>query len=658
MLFEKIAPIVILLTLIISALVAVKIKKSSLFTIDGAFALFGTFLGLLISFMNLIYSNNYLISIGPLLIIASVLYLRFRNELLADNIDLNLNFSNSTLKIIQIIYWICILIISVSYFQAEPYERPLIFFAGISVAVASLTLEILSHLYEKEVQVYRLIFKILILSLILRFSAYFVSPYPVGSDPWRHADLIKSISIYGTSYLPTLNSYYSYYPMMHIYASILSLLGNLSTRDAMLLIGAILPISSIFVYILVKKITNSVQLGLFSMLLLNFSDFHIEWSIELIAMSFGIAIYTILIYFLIERKEKTSIFFKTFTILFIFIITWTHTVSTFIFIVSIISLFAGSYIYEYIYLIKHDPIKLTVNITLCILSIIILVYHWLDPEYPFFELIINELINSLSTEAEFLGRSTISNVGDSWSSILNILGFLILIFFGILGSLYSLSKEYQDKTKISLIFMLVVLFSIFFIFPVMGMRNIMPFRWPAFIYITFVLFSGIGIFKIVNVINSRLHKTIFLSLIIVVFSFSMITNSVTNMDSPIYGSNLNQKVIWTESEIEMCKHITNYYDGVIVTDTQTCVNVFRTYLNRDKVAEYPATLQGELDWEYLENRIIIWRKVSLERPVQAQYLSESPDILLGPEFKYKLDNTYCSIYDNREAELYLGISKK
>jgi hypothetical protein len=72
MLFKEIAPIIILLTLIISASIAVKVKRSSIFTIDGTFAILGTILGLLITSFNLIYSNNYLISLGPLLTIASL----------------------------------------------------------------------------------------------------------------------------------------------------------------------------------------------------------------------------------------------------------------------------------------------------------------------------------------------------------------------------------------------------------------------------------------------------------------------------------------------------------------------------------------------------------------------------------------------------------
>lgn len=654
MLFREIAPMVILLTLIISALIAIKIKRSNLSTVDGGFAILGTILGLLITFLNLIYSNNYLITIGPLLTIASLLYLRHRTKLLADDMDPDLNFSNRTLKIIQTIYWICISIALISFYQADPYYRPLIFFISISLAVGSLGLEILSRTYEKNTRLYFLLPKILIVSLILRFSAYFISPYPVGSDPWRHAELIKDISIYGTSYLPQLHEYYSNYPLMHIYTSTACLLGNMDTKGAMCVIGVVLTLSTIFIYLIVKKITNNVQLALFSMLLINFSDFHIQWSVQIIAMSFGIAIYTMTIYLLIEQKEKITTIYKIFVTLAIYVIIWTHTISSFIFIISIISCYAGSFIYKRIYATENKSANLTINVTLCVFSLLLLIYHWTDPRYPFFDRTITVLINSLLSEAEFLGRTDISNVEESWSSIFNIVGFLILTFFGVIGSLHSLSKEHQTKTKVSLIFMLIVLFSIFFVFPVMGIRDIVPYRWPAFIYTTFILFSGIGIFSVINVVRNRHCKTAFVSILLILFSFFMITNFITDVDSPVYGKNLNQRMIWTESEIEMFTTINNSYDGVIVADIQTYDNLFLTYLKRDRghIAEYRLTPSGDFDWEFMGDKMLIWRKTSLDRPVQVAAF-RSPEMLLGLSFKQHLDKNFHDIYDSGDAEAYL-----
>jgi hypothetical protein len=133
----------------------------------------------------------------------------------------------------------------------------------------------------------------------------------------------------------------------------------------------------------------------------------------------------------------------------------------------------------------------------------------------------------------------------------------------------------------------------------------------------------------------------------------MITNSIANMDSPIYGESLNQKMIWTESEIEMYTNLNNSYDDLILTDSQTLTNIFETYLSRKKVAEYAVTPAGTVDWDRMANRMVIWRKMSLDRPIRVQYV---PKMLLGPAFKYDLDNKYHTIYDSGSAKTYLGVN--
>ena len=386
------------------------------------------------------------------------------------------------------------------------------------------------------------------------------------------------------------------------------------------------------------------------MLLLNFADFHIERSTFVIAMSFGITIYTIIIYLILKANEKHQLIYTSLLILFLFVIIWTHTVSGFIALISVISLYVGSFIYQAIYE-KHKHTELVVSLTLCMIFTVLLLFHWMDPNYPFFESITRGLINSLSKEAEFLGRlPTITQ--QHWESLLNILGFLVYVFFGIIGSLYCLSKKYADKTKVSLIFMLIVLYFVFFIFPVMGIRNIVPYRWPPFIYVSFVLCVGISLTGCLNLLKSKNQKIAFVFIVLFITSFFMITNSFCDTDSPIYGKEISQKGLWTESEMILFEKINNSYNGVIVADEQTRNRPFEAYLKRKKYACYQLTTEGNMDWDYMNNKLIIWRKVSLTRPVQVGgYGGQS--MLLGDEFKNYLDNNFQCIFDTGEARAYL-----
>lgn len=96
--FKELVPYVITATVIICTLIAIKIKKKDVFTTDGIFSITGFALGLFITSLNLKYSNNYLISLGPLLAIACLLYLRFRTKILTNSIDFNLDFSSNDKK--------------------------------------------------------------------------------------------------------------------------------------------------------------------------------------------------------------------------------------------------------------------------------------------------------------------------------------------------------------------------------------------------------------------------------------------------------------------------------------------------------------------------------------------------------------------------------
>ena len=654
--FKELAPYVITATVIICTIIAIKIKKEDILTTDGIFSVAGFALGLFITSLNLIYSNNYLISLGPLLAIACLLYLRFRTKILTSSTGFNLNFSSNTLKVINILYWLCISVALLTYHQAPPYYRPPIFFFSISLGATLLGLEILSSKFNDNFNVFRIISKILLISLILRASAYFISPYPVGVDPWGHAEYIKDFLSYHHVISPQHverpgeAAYYCKYPLAHLLTCAANLIGNMSIKESMFVISAVLALSTVFVYLIVKKITNNTNLALLSMLLLNFADFHIQWSIEVIAMTFGIAIYAIIIY-LILKKENHQLIYASLLIMFLFVIIWTHTVSAFIALLSVISLYVGSFVYHAIY--REDKHKgLVVSLTLCMIFTVILVFHWMDPNYPFYEMITRGLINSLNKEAKFLGRLP-SITQQSGVSLLNILGFLVYIFFGIIGSLCCLSRKYADKTKFALVFMLIILYFVFFAFPVMGLRNIVPYRWPAFIYVSFVLFVGSGLKGVLTLLKSKNQKVAFVFILLFTTSFFMITNFVTDMDSPVYGEGINQKLVWTESEMALFERINNSYGGVIVADEQTRNRPFETYLKRKKSSPYAVTTEENMDWDYMNNELIIWRKVSLTRPVQVGGYRH-PSMLLGNEFKNHLDNNFHCISDTGEARAYLG----
>lgn len=656
--YSDFAPVIILLTLILSLIIGRGITRDSLKGIAGIFAALGFLFGLFMTFMNLIYTSKDLFLLSPVIALSCVLYLRYRSRIEIRPNNSLLQISNRNKKILSIIWCILICAAMLTYYLSEIYTRHPFFFVFIAGAVAILAIQIVTSNPKKySAPIY--ITKILILSLILRYSSYFVSPYPIGSDPWVHQEYILYFLDLGrVAVPPDFINYYINYPMAHLYAASTVLLGSISTHDAMFLLGVVLTLSTIVTFLIVRMLTGNVQLALISMLLLNFTDAHIQWSIQIIAMSFAIALYAFIIFFalkMLSKPEEKKVFFIL-LLIFLSIIVWTHTISAFVALVSLCALIAGQILYDILYNKNNFSFKLRdVQILLIplIFLLIIIICHWMDPSYSFFNKTFETLLKSLSIEVKFLGAVSLSNITDRWENLMQPIGFCIYVCLGIIGTIYCLSDKERARKYFPIIFLVLVLFFVRYAFPIMGMRNIIPDRWPSFAFTVFALFIGIGIFCCINLMKKK--NTILCAVAIFFFigSFMMITNPSTNQDSPIYGEEVFLKQIWTESEISMYTQINEIYDGKISADEHTQSRPFGIYLKNKKTSPYRILPNGEMDLEFLSSRLVIWNKDSLNRPVHVQNSHYVTKVLLGDQFWNFLNNNYSCISDAHTTRGYL-----
>lgn len=645
--FSDSAPYVVAFTVLLSGVIASGWQKKDLRHLDSLAALLGFSLGLLITFLNIIYSNHYLITLGPILTLVCALYLRYRRQILATETVPFLTLHSRTLRVISVLYWVCLTGTILIYYLSAAYTRPPLFFICIALCVALLSLETLTRRPESSFQTFTIIGKILLTSLILRGSAYYISPYPVGQDPWTHAEYIKQFLYFANIEVrPGFMDYYLQYPLMHLYGVITDLICNISVKDSMFVVGSVLALSTIFVYLMVKCLINNTNIALFAVILVNFADFHIQWSIEVIAMTFGIALYTIVLYVVIRSWKQPKKVFQILLLLYIFLIVWTHTVTTFVALISLFALAIAGITYPIIYSETEERRDL-VGVFIIAFFLILLILKWMDPAYPFLEGILNGLKSSLSAEAEFLGRTGIAFASENQiGRLFDIIGFLVYVALGILGCLCCLSKRYADKAKFSLILMISALFFVFFAFPLMGIRNILPYRWPAFIYTALVLFVSIGLVKTVSVLQNQRSRQVAVFLLLLCTSFFMITNFVTNMDSPIYQMENIRKSIVSESEMYLSTKVPEIYPGCITTDGMV---VFH-YGPHSRMIQFDPS--GDIKWDMLQNSLVIWRECTLTRPV---YLGVgAPPFPLGGEFKEKLDTNFSSLYDIGTAKAYMN----
>jgi hypothetical protein len=539
--YSDFAPIVILLTLVLSLVIGRNITRENIKGIDGILASLGFLFGLSMTCMNLIYTHKVLFLLSPVIAVSCLLYLRYRSEF-KEGLDTHLlNLSNQNSKILSVIWWILISVALITFYLSDIYTRHPLFFVFVSGSVAILGIQIITSHELNETNPLIFTAKILLISLILRASAYFVSPYPIGSDPWAHREYVKYFVELGQVAVPSdFSFYYVNYPIAHLHAACTSLLASISPHNAMYLWGVILTLSTIVTFLIVRMLTGNIQLALLSMLLLNFVDAQIQWSIQVLAMSFGIAIYAFIIFLALRiySKPEDKVKYIPFMLLFLGIIVWTHTISAFIALLSLFALIAGYILYEILYnqnILSFQSQYAQLLIVPLILFAVITVYHWMDPSFPFFDWTSQKLLKSLSLESEFLGVTTLSNISGRWEELFQPAGFCLYTFFGIIGVLYcsSHNKE-QAKKYFPLITLVILLFSVCYVFPIFGMRNIAPDRWPAFAFVCFALFVGLGIFCALSLLKTKRTILYAIATFLFIGSFFMITNANTNHDSPLF----------------------------------------------------------------------------------------------------------------------------
>jgi hypothetical protein len=614
-------------------------NKTDANKISKVCGLIGFVSGLLITSLNIIKPNNFLLIIGPVLIFSSLTYLFYGDRFKLDKALIFTSMNKKYLQVTNILYWLLISTVLLINHNLSIYQRPIIIFIFTSIGVVLLGIEILAS--DNSDNYSLIIFKILLLSIILRATGYFISSYPVGSDPWAHAEYVKNYinyaHIFVDKYPPGtgLQGHYLPFPISHILACSLKLILNLNLFSIAFIISSILVFSTIYIFLIANKLTNNPKISLLSMLLVNFVDHHIQWSIQVIAMSFGLALFTIFVYLVIKEQGKNNIILKSTVLLFIFLMILTHTITAFIAMIFLLC----------INVCLSKSRKQIVGLNIFIIFVVLLLFQWLNANYPFLQIVVIQLKKSLLSEVTFITKAN----PFKWQQLIGSIGFINYFFFACIGFYNGINS--RNEKIISCTIGCISLVSIILLFMALGLRNIEPARWWAFIYIILSIFSCIGLFCILNLFKNNMLKILFVSLFLAVSSFFMITNNVSNVDSIIYSHCF--KLSWSQSEMTLFSNINKKYDGIIISDAQTAIRPFNTYFKRYNSIPYPLTEKGDLNWDEMQKGMVIWTHDSLYKKVQI-FRGGNIDIL-GHEYEMYLNKHYHCIEDTYGARSYLGL---
>jgi uncharacterized membrane protein YtjA (UPF0391 family) len=284
----------------------------------------------------------------------------------------------------------------------------------------------------------------------------------------------------------------------------------------------------------------------------------------------------------------------------------------------------------------------------------------------FFDYIAAPLYHSLTTKAAVLHRTEAieSTIGASASaqllfdSLLNILGFGLVVLFGLVGGLILLSDKRRDILKLSLIPITFVLFAFPFAFGFLGIRNIMNYRWFVYGYVTLAILAAIGLTTIIGHSRNINKKIIAIFLIVFVISFFMTTNTMCNHDSPIYFKESKERLAFTEQELSIKNELINTYSGPITIDGRyyCALRCVEPSPDPKDIKFYSARYSYE-DFcnDVLPQSLFIWREDYKNRPTELISPSKGRMlVVLGENFEAKLESdAYNRIYCNEQVTAYL-----
>jgi len=446
------------------------------------------------------------------------------------------------------------------------YHRPLEYFIAVAIFSAVIVVEIgLLRSHSSKLDLYNILAQILLLAAAVRWSALFAFPSFVGVDPWDHSLGVKHILRTGHVFtaLDMLNydfigysslAQYGSRPIMHIFTSQAQLLASFpSLKYAFTFsVGIFEIISLLFVFILSRKILNDTKGAALASLLVAMSNFHIRWGFWMIPMTMGLAFFSLLLCLQhLNQETWNQREVQLLSLLTVIVLVFTHSIAAFIGILILFSYWmADKTLGRSFYTKKRKKIFSL----LLVLATVMLAANWT------FSYFTDVVIRYALTSTTFMPMNpTVRNL--TQFEIDNV-GIYILYFCAILGVL-TWSKRLDRDRK--LIILGVVLLSILtYGSGLIGLHAILPERWFAFLFVILAPIAAEGY----RFLERCLRKgKMILPLVVLLFTFFMVTSSTCNTDSPLfYPETAPPRVAFKESEMMAAQAATSIFEGNIYMD--------------------------------------------------------------------------------------------
>jgi len=613
-----------------------------------------------------IVSLYYLINlkqadIGITVLSACSIYYIFRKKFKS---EAPISSEKDRLKNVLNLSFYFVFLISVLIYSMNMYYRPISYFILICILAGIIASEIL-YVREGD-RVASILLQIFLLSILIRAGIYYNFPSLMGYDAYFHAGMAKMITETGVIPPIDISSKYLYYPLAHIFISITQLMGGLDVKDGIFYsIGFANIFITAGIYLIGKKLEGP-QMGLLAALLINLNNHNIVSGITNITPGSLVLCYFIIILYVIF-SEKPSLVMTGLVLTTTVLMVLTHQLTTFVVFLALVSILVGKYLHNFLY--ESLP-SAAAGFNYILFFVICLQTYWMftyvTPETSFFEMIVKPLMEVLQIGSSYSSEELIVGATahqESLEVLILHISYLALPFFAIGGVLAWFSRRDAKKIdKFSIALVVVILYSFAYGIPLMGMRNFLTSRWFPLIAVFLVLVAASYILKLTSLFSSKKAKISTIFIIMLFFSFVMVTTPGINKDNPLVGKETTVRNQFKNIEIQAVETLSTVHSGNILMDSpyDSCL-FYRNQGYDTNNATYFNTNQIETR-EISGDGMVLLRKSTLGEPISINDPNRFGVSIIQPlpaEFFNSFEAPeYALVYDNAEVFAYLKEKKE
>lgn len=441
-------------------------------------------------------------------------------------------------KLLDIAFW-GLLIASLIILSQGLYARPLSFLILVSIMAAILAVQIFAG---KNIAY--CLMQIFVIGILLRASAWYQFPGPVGYDSIVELRILEQLVANG--HTGDFMMGYQFYPVAQFFAASTSVITGLEARDSLIILSVVQTVGLVFLFLIGKQLFNE-RTGLLAAMIMAIFDWHVFWGFNVKTFTMGLTWIPFLIFILLIRQRNNSLLFPILSILIILLATLTHPFITTAIVLILITGWLLSQIIKRV--IGNEKFNPPITLGLALTSFCVALVYWTYAS-GFTEYIgyIYRYAIGLEVESGRIGAVTFSpNIAQMiWMR----LPIFLLLFFTTLGCLtiFNIRKLNQKALMqiwLALLGGIIILIN-FIIYSVSTLSLLITERWFVIMGLIVALPTAVGLMSIPG--KKGWHNMVVIFLLMFLLS-GIMTTSYTGSVKPVIPWEPSKRDAATLSEL-------------------------------------------------------------------------------------------------------------